>query len=191
MIRITGGKFKGRVIRLPKGLKVRPTSSMVREAIFDMIGPKIINATVLDLFSGSGLLGLEAKSRGSKQVFFVEQDKTTCKVLKDNVATLTQLHEDPILCSTAYKALRQLNHAGIRFDIALLDPPYAMDVAPVLNTFSTTGIVKASGWIILERGKHALDTIPGDFVKIKVKTYGYSKVYILQPNNRDAGEKKA
>jgi len=180
MIRITGGKFKGRVIKIPKRLKVRPTRAMVREAIFDMIGPKIVNATVLDLFSGSGLLGLEAKSRGAKQIFFVEQDKTTCKTLKDNIASLTGAHDDPILCNTVYKAIKRLNHTEIKFDIVLMDPPYEMDAVPILNILSTTGIVKTKGWIVVERGKHSLEVIPEGLEEIRKKTYGYSKVYILR-----------
>ena len=153
---------------------------MVREAIFDMLGPRIIEATVLDLFSGSGLLGLEAKSRGAKQVFFVERDKTTCKILKNNLASFTQLHETPILCNTANKAMKQLLEAGIRFDIVLVDPPYDLNINPVLNTLSSTGIVKPKGWVVVERSKLSLDIMPENFAEIKKKTYGYTRVTIFQ-----------
>ncbi|RTZ90518.1 MAG: 16S rRNA (guanine(966)-N(2))-methyltransferase RsmD [Deltaproteobacteria bacterium] len=183
MIRITGGEYKGRLIKIPKNQKVRPTRSMVRQAIFNMIGNRIFDAVVLDLFSGSGLLGLEAKSRGARQVFFVENDKMVCKVLKNNLAAVTQRFRDPILCTTAQKALRQFHQAGVSFDIVLMDPPYQMNVGPVLKSLSSTGIVKAGGWIVLERGKTTELTIPEGLVEIKEKTYGYSKIYIFSPFN--------
>ena len=184
MIRITGGDYKGRLIKIPKNQKVRPTRSMVRQAIFNMIGSRILDAVVLDLFSGSGLLGLEAKSRGAKQVFFVENDKLVCKVLKNNLEAIVLRYQDPILCTTAKKALRQFLQAGVRFDIVLMDPPYQMDIGPILNTLSTTGIVNAGGWIVLERGKMTDLTIPEGLAEIKEKTYGYSKIYIFSPLNR-------
>ncbi len=181
MIRITGGKFKGRTIKIPKNLKVRPTRSMVREAIFDMIGDRIRGAVVLDLFSGSGLLGLEAKSRGADKVFFVERDRAVCRTLKENLFSLTSLRRDPILCSTVQRALRQLAQAGVSFDIVLMDPPYQMSIDPVLKSLGATGIVTPGGWVILERGKaFPRDSVPDGLTLVKEKTYGSSKVYIFQ-----------
>jgi len=184
MIRITGGEYKGRLVKIPKGDKVRPTRAMVREAIFNMIGSRILGAVVLDLFSGSGLLGLEAKSRGAGQIFFVEYDKAVCRILRDNLVSLTQYRRDPILCTTAQRALKQFQQAGVRFDIVLMDPPYQMDVMPILKSLSVTGIVKKEGWIVLERGKTLdVNTIPEGLVEVKEKTYGSSKIHILQPLN--------
>jgi 16S rRNA (guanine(966)-N(2))-methyltransferase RsmD len=164
---------------------------MVREAIFNMIGPIILDAVVLDLFSGSGLLGLEAKSRGAREVFFVEHDKAVCRILRRNLSTLLSTHQSPILCTTAQRALRQFRQAGIRFDIVLLDPPYQMDVNPILKSLCATDIVKAEGWIVLERGKaQDMHIIPEGLIKIREKIYGSSRIYIFQPG-RSSTESEA
>ena len=181
MIRITGGKYKGRPLKLPRDPNVRPTRSMVREAIFDILGPDIVGATVLDLFSGSGLLGIEAISRGAGKVFFVERDKLTCKILRHNLRSLEEGKENLILCIPAHRALKRFKQADVFFDIILMDPPYSMNVTPALNKIASTDIVKPEGKIILERSKHALDTIPKVLSVIKRKTYGYTQLIILQP----------
>ncbi len=162
---------------------MRPTRSMVREAIFDILGPRIREARVLDLFSGSGLLGLEAISRGAQQVFFVEHDKQTCKILRSNIQTFVKAHACPIMCVQALHALKQLCRRLIRFDIVFMDPPYDMNVSPVLNRLASNAIVKPGGRIVLERSKHTMDTIPEFFTVIKEKTYGYTRIMFLQPVN--------
>ncbi len=181
MIRITGGDFKGRALKLPKGLKVRPTRSKVREAIFNILGPRVIGARVLDLFAGSGLLGLEALSRGAERVFFVEQDKTNCRMLKNNVATLTAGQIHPILCNPAHRALRQLSQSGIDFDIVLMDPPYALDVYTILKALLRGDLVRPQGRIIVERNRHAVDLWPEGLEEIKTRTYGSTRITILRP----------
>ncbi len=181
MIRITGGRFKGRSIKTPKGKKVRPTRSMIREAIFNMIGPRIVEATVLDLFSGSGLLGIEAKSRGAAKVFFVEQSRNVCKILRENIASLMEAPEDPVLCLPALKAIKLLHRTGVRFDLVLMDPPYALETGPILNALSATGMLKLEGWIVMERGKLSANAkLPSGLVEIKRKIYGTTTIYVLE-----------
>ncbi len=180
MVRITGGKFKGKPLKIPRDPDVRPTRSMVREAIFDILGPHVMAATVLDLFSGSGLLGIEAISRGAKSIYFVEQNRYTCKVLKHNLRSLGECPGSRVFCVPVTRALKRFQQSGSLFDIILMDPPYDMDVAPVLNKIATTGIVKPEGKIVLERSKHVLDIIPESLSIIKRKTYGYTQLIILR-----------
>ena len=190
MIRITGGTFKGRPLKLPRSLKVRPTRAKVREAIFDMLGPRVVGAQVLDLFAGSGLLGLEALSRGAERIFFVEQDRSTCKTLRDNLTSLTMGHKHPILCNPAHRAIHQLSQSGLNFDIVLMDPPYSLEVHPFLKTLVKAGIVRPEGWIILERSRHTLSHTQPGLEEVKTKTYGYTRVFILKPTPmREKGEK--
>jgi len=181
MIRITGGIFKGRPLKFPKSTKVRPTSSKVREAIFDMLGPRVVGAQVLDLYAGSGLLGLEALSRGAKRVFFVEQDRLVCKTLRDNLAALAAGQTHPILCNPAHRAIRQLSQSGLDFGIVLLDPPYDLEAHSILQTLARANIVRPGGWIILERSRHAPSHAQPGLVEVKTKTYGYTRVIILKP----------
>ncbi len=186
MIRITGGKFKGRTLKVPKGQKVRPTRAMVREAIFNILGPRVPGANILDLFAGSGLLGLEAKSRGARQVFFVEQDRAICKLLKDNIMNIVGGLEDTILCYPVHRALKQIEKDKIKFDIILMDPPYVMEVTPLLNTLVSADIVRLGGVIVLERGKASASGIPSPptgLAEIKRKTYGTTSILIFQTAN--------
>ncbi len=155
---------------------------MVREAIFDMIGPKVMGATVLDLFSGTGLLGLEAMSRGAEEVYFVEQDRQTCGLLKENLSIFCAKPYERLFCMSVERALKQLKSRKAHFDIVLMDPPYALDVAPLLNTLATLGIVNPNGWIVVERETGSLmGGLVESLLEIKRKRYGQTTVYVFQP----------
>jgi len=180
MIRITGGKWKGRTLKTPPGLKVRPTRSMVREAIFNMADTRIINARIPDLFAGSGLLGLEAISRGAREAVFVERDKGSCKVLKDNILKLEAVRQTTLFCQDISRAMMRLKQQKRIFDIALLDPPYELPASPVLNTLASAGIMAPEGWLIIERGKAPVAEIPGTLQQIRQKKYGDTMIYIFQ-----------
>src|SRR5829696_4569514 len=118
-MRIIAGTHRGRRIAAPKGLSTRPTGDRVREAAFNLIGP-VDGARVLDLFAGSGALGLEALSRGAAGVTFVESDRAACRVISANLAKL-RLTRARVLCADAVWTLRQ----DVRsYDLVLVDPPY-------------------------------------------------------------------
>jgi len=180
MIRITGGKWKGRALKTPPGLKVRPTRSMVREAIFNMAGARIVNARILDLFAGSGLLGLEALSRGAREAVFVERDKGSCKVLKNNILKFETVRQTTLLCQDISRAIMRLKQQKRIFDIALLDPPYALPASSVLNTLASAGIMALESWLIIERGKTPITEIPETLQRLRQKKYGDTMIYIFQ-----------
>ena len=118
-MRIIAGSRKGHRIAAPKGLATRPTSDRVRESAFNLIGP-LEDASVLDLFAGSGALGLEALSRGAARATFVESDRDACRTINANLDTL-RLSGARVLCQDA---LRFLAADRGRYDLILLDPPY-------------------------------------------------------------------
>src|SRR5687767_1912344 len=118
-MRVIAGTHRGSRIAAPKGLATRPTGDRVREAAFNLIGP-VEDATVLDLFAGSGAMGLEALSRGAASVTFVESDRGACRTIADNLAKLA-LTGARITCGDAVWALRQETRA---YDLVLVDPPY-------------------------------------------------------------------
>jgi 16S rRNA (guanine966-N2)-methyltransferase len=124
-MRIIAGEKRGHGIAAPKGKDTRPTSDRVRESTFSLIGP-VDDAVVLDLFAGSGALGLEALSRGARSCTFVESSRDACKVIQANVAKL-QLTGARVVCQSVTQALRAESR---RYDLILVDPPYAM-----LSTF--------------------------------------------------------
>jgi 16S rRNA (guanine966-N2)-methyltransferase len=121
-VRIIAGSCRGRTITAPPGLTTRPTGDGVREAAFNLIGP-IGGAAVLDLFAGSGALGLEALSRGAVRCVFVEQDAAACRAILANLEKL-RLTGAIVLCQDARRALTDEAVAGRRYDLVLVDPPY-------------------------------------------------------------------
>ncbi len=123
-MRIIAGSRKGARIFAPKGSDTRPTADRVREAAFNLLGPGAAeDATVLDLFAGSGAMGLEALSRGAAHATFVESDREACRTINRNLDKLG-LEGATVLCQDALTALRADARAGTRYDLVLLDPPY-------------------------------------------------------------------
>jgi 16S rRNA (guanine966-N2)-methyltransferase len=121
-VRIIAGSRKGHSIAAPKGTHTRPTSDRAREAAYNLIGP-VDDAAVLDLFAGSGAMGLEALSRGAARCVFVEVDHAACRVIRDNLAKL-RLTGAIVHCKDAFQVLREEKAAGRTYDLVLADPPY-------------------------------------------------------------------
>jgi 16S rRNA (guanine966-N2)-methyltransferase len=123
-MRIIAGSRKGARIFAPKGRDTRPTADRVREAAFNLIGPgRVEDSTVLDLFAGSGAMGLEALSRGAAKATFVESDRNACRTINRNLDKLL-LEGATVLCQDALTALRADVRSGTRYDLVLVDPPY-------------------------------------------------------------------
>ena len=121
-MRIIAGAKRGHRITAPKGAGTRPTGDRVREALFSILGP-VDDATVLDLFAGSGALGLEAMSRGARRCVFVDSDRAACRVITANLEHL-RLSAALVLQRDAVGVLRAEAAAGRRYDLVLMDPPY-------------------------------------------------------------------
>jgi 16S rRNA (guanine966-N2)-methyltransferase len=121
-MRIIAGSRKGHRIAAPKGVATRPTGDRVREAAYNLIGP-VDDATVLDLFAGSGAMGLEALSRGARRCVFVESDRAACRAIGANLEKL-RLTGALVLCQDVFATLRLERAAGRRYDLMLIDPPY-------------------------------------------------------------------
>lgn len=117
-MRITSGQFGGRSLKVPKD--IRPTQDKVRQAIFSSLGDFVVDARVLDLFAGSGAMGLEAVSRGAREVWWVEEHRAVCETLKENVRELGGEVKN-VRCESAFKFLQG---AGEPFGLVIADPPY-------------------------------------------------------------------
>jgi 16S rRNA (guanine(966)-N(2))-methyltransferase RsmD len=129
-MRVIAGKFRSRTLMAPRGLDTRPTSDRLRETLFNVLAPKIEGAVFLDLYAGSGAVGIEAISRGAEQVFFVEDSRTALAALHKNLSSL-RIDEKNAGVETAKSAVFLKNMASGRyknvssaFDIVFLDPPY-------------------------------------------------------------------
>jgi 16S rRNA (guanine966-N2)-methyltransferase len=124
-MRITGGTASGRILKVPKGLDVRPTPDLVKQAVFNSLGERVVNARVLELFAGTGALSLDCLSRGAARAVCVEKSSRTAQIIRENVA-LAQLPAGSleVRVHDVFTALHQLSAAGTRFDLVLADPPY-------------------------------------------------------------------
>lgn len=125
-MRVIGGKFKGHPLKAPKGSSTRPTQGMLREAVFNICQNEVEGARFLDLFAGSGAMGIEALSRGASEVTFVEQNKGAVLCIKENLAPLqTQAR---LLVTPFSRAVALLIEEKAQFDLIYVDPPYNMSV---------------------------------------------------------------
>lgn len=159
-MRITGGVFKGRRLFSPKGMKVRPTSDMVRQALFNILGHNYIqdwhSVKVLDLFAGTGALGLEALSRGASSVLFVESSPASIAALKRNVQSLGVSGRAEILkAGIDYPSNRLLKALETRaFDLIFSDPPYSTGLSiKSLALVAETGCLEEKGVVVIEERK--------------------------------------
>jgi 16S rRNA (guanine966-N2)-methyltransferase len=155
-MRIISGSRRGARIAAPKGVSTRPTGDRVREAAFNLIGP-VEGARVLDLFAGSGALGLEALSRGAASVTFVESDRGACRTISDNLEKL-QLTGARVTCSDALSALRQDTRT---YDLVLVDPPYEAwaELEPKLAEHLPR-VLAAEGLLVVETGSRTEPALP-------------------------------
>lgn len=154
LIRLSGGTKKKSTLKIPKG--IRPTRGIVRRSIFDRLGPFIEGKRVLELFAGTGAIGLEAISRGAEEVWFVEKSVIVSRVLEKNIKNLSFEDKAHILKKDVRKALDILKSMGEKFDVAFSDPPYAFH--KLEETLSEIGkVLNEEGIFILEVKK---DTKP-------------------------------
>lgn len=128
MQQILGGNFKGRRLQVPKGTTTRPTLAIMRKALFDILQEHIQEAAVLDLFAGSGAIGLEALSRGAKSATFVESDRGAIQCLKGNIALCKADALSTLLTYDVFLALKKLSNARQTFDLIYADPPYGPSI---------------------------------------------------------------
>jgi 16S rRNA (guanine(966)-N(2))-methyltransferase RsmD len=176
-VRVIGGEFKGRILCAPQGEKVRPTSDRVREAIFDILGPVWNFQRVLDLFAGTGSLGIEALSRGAQEAVFVEQGKNALTVLKGNLKALGLKSRTWILPLAVKRGIAVLGEKGERFNLIFIDPPYGKGlVGKAIGDIVQRGILAPTGIIVAEHSARDEITSPVGLVISQLRRYGDTAV---------------
>ena len=180
-MRITGGEFGGRNLKVPKSDAIRPTQDRVREALFNIIQFEVAGSEFLDLFAGSGAVGLEALSRGAARVMFVERDRRHLAVLKENVTNCrVQSTAADVVAADAYRWIS--SYAGPGFTIGFADPPYALGeekgYASVLATLAVRGVIRPGGLFIAEMtAVQKAEETPG-WELVRDRTYGKTRLCI-------------
>jgi 16S rRNA (guanine(966)-N(2))-methyltransferase RsmD len=172
-VRIIAGSRKGHRIDAPKGATTRPTSDFVREAAFNLIGP-VDGATVLDLYAGSGAMGLEALSRGAESCVFVESDREACRTINANLDKLRL--EARVLCQDAARVLA--SDRGT-YDLVLMDPPYGEPPHERLAP-SLVRILAADGLLVYESAAETEPEIEGLTVRTS-RRYGAKRLTLFEP----------
>jgi 16S rRNA (guanine(966)-N(2))-methyltransferase RsmD len=158
-MRVIAGKYRGRPLRSLRGMDIRPTSDRLRETLFNVLtagNPEALDGTVwLDLFAGTGAVGIEALSRGARQVYFVETSAPAAKLIEQNVQSLGIVQGYRILRDDLAGALWRLQREHVSADVAFLDPPYRMQNAyeETLTSLADSSLVWALSLVIAEHEK--------------------------------------
>lgn len=179
-MKIISGKYKGRVLEGFDIAGTRPTMDRVKESLFAMIQSYLEDATVLDLFAGSGNLGIEALSEGAQEIYLVDKNKKACQVIKRNINKIG-IEASDIFCGDYKSALKKYQEQSIKFDIIFLDPPYQTDlVKKSMEVIEKYELLSKNGIIVAE--SNTLDKIIcSDKLEIvKSKKYGDKVVAILK-----------
>lgn len=181
-MRVIAGKARRIQLSVPAGKNTRPTADRIKETLFNMIQNDIEDAAFLDIFSGSGGIGIEAASRGARKAVLIENDRTAITCIKENIKR-TKLGEEVILLSSeVMQALRHLVHSGEKFDIVFMDPPYNKDWELKVLNFLKNGDILADDALIIVEASMETDVEPIlalGYTLERVKEYKTSKHIFL------------
>ncbi len=197
-MRITGGELGGLTLRTPKGNRVRPTQDRVREAVFSMLGEKVSDARVLDLFAGTGALGIEAGSRGAASVTWVEEERRNLEVVRENAQKLHVCEcKTEFVCDEVGRWLKRVNseeknqQSAISnqqsFDLIFADPPYEWvarvgwdKVAGALR-----GLLAEGGIFVAEQGADQAAWVGAGWELTRDRVYGGTRICVYRKENED------
>lgn len=181
-MRIITGKARGLKLTAPKNMDVRPTSDRVKESLFNIIGTKIVGTRVLDLFAGTGNLGLEAWSRGAEKVVFIDESQASLQLVRSNITKAKAEKETKVLKGNAVKVIADLVAKGERFDFIFCDPPYNKGLpAQIIEQVAKYDIVAPGGYLVVEHSQHEiLPELPIKLEIIRSEKYGETLISFLR-----------
>lgn len=153
-MRVIAGEARGRRLKSPKGMQVRPTIDRVKEALFNIIGTGIYEARFLDLYGGTGSIGIEALSRGARQSVFVEREPRNVKLIRENLTLCKCIEHSQIYQCSVQEALNRLGASSEQFDYIWLDPPYGKQlIEPTIEGIVMHRLLVPGGIVIAEHGR--------------------------------------
>ncbi|KKI93757.1 DNA methyltransferase [Bacillus sp. SA1-12] len=185
-MRVVSGQYKGRPLKAVPGVTTRPTTDKVKEAIFNMVGPYFDGGMALDLFAGSGGLGIEAISRGIERCIFVDREHKAIQTIHKNLEACHAEEAAEVYRNDAERALKAIIKRELRFELIFLDPPYKQQkLKALISSIGENLLLQEKGFIITE---HAADVqLPegiAQFSLIKNETYGMTKISIYGSKSR-------
>ncbi|WP_026263994.1 16S rRNA (guanine(966)-N(2))-methyltransferase RsmD [Paenibacillus terrigena] len=181
-MRVISGSARGRSLKAVPGMGTRPTTDKVKEAIFSMIGPYFDGEYVLDLFAGTGGLGIEALSRGAERAIFVDMDPKSIEVIKQNLKTVKLESQAEVYRNDAMRAIKALEKRAKGFDLIFLDPPYKVtNVDEMMLDLAQRGLVQEDATVMVEHdASHTYPEQVGDFRQLRLANYGETTVTIYR-----------
>ncbi len=185
-MRIVSGELKGRKLFAVKGLGTRPTSDRVRESVFNILGPFVLGANVLDLFAGTGALAMEALSRGGDSAVLIDKSKSAIAVIRKNILALNLDAKAKVICWDIKKNLACIKGKQPRFNLVFMDPPYELGfISPCFYHLDKSASLENNALIVVEHGFREKHIEAGDaFVLSDQRNYGKTLVsffrYMIQ-----------
>ena len=180
-MRVISGSARGLKLKAPEGLSTRPTADRIKESLFNIISPYLYDCSFLDLFSGSGAIGIEALSRGAKDATFVDYDKISIDIINQNIYSAKMTQKATVYNLNVLDALDTLNINNKSFDIIFLDPPYDKGLLlPALKKIENTNLLKKDGFIICEQHINEPDFILNNLQTYRIKQYKITKMVFLE-----------
>lgn len=184
-MRVVSGSKKGHPLKAVPGMSTRPTTDKVKEAIFNMIGPYFDGGIGLDLFGGSGGLGIEALSRGLDKMIFVDKEQKAIQTIKNNLNSCDFSPKAEIYRNDAERAMKALIKRELQFDLIFLDPPYKKQkLETLIEMIDQNNMLKENGYIVCEHGTDViLQEVVGDYHRLKYEKYGVTAITIFAYKN--------
>lgn len=186
-MRIIAGTFRGRILAAPRDLSVRPTADRVKQSIFDILATRIDfeGIEILDLFSGSGSLGLEGLSRGAATATFVDSSRDSLSLLEKNIRLLGLEDRTTIHQADVFWFLKNLRRP---YDLVFVDPPFALErIGDLPVAISQSAVMKPGAYVIMEHGKNSPVSVPGEAFDLLRKTFGQTIVLIMKSVQHASG----
>ena len=186
-MRVISGKLKGKRLFSAKGLNLRPTSDRVKEAIFDILQDRIQGQQVLDLFAGTGALGIEALSRGARRVVFIEKSRPSLAALHRNIEDCKFKEQGEILSREVTVGIKILENRAESFAIIFLDPPYGKRLAQTtLEVLARSSIISPETLMVAEHSAtEEINSIPG-LQRMDRRKYGSTQVSFFRSDKKQA-----
>lgn len=189
-MRVIAGIARGRQLKAPPGMKTRPITDRIKESLFNIITPGIEGSMMLDLFAGSGSVGIEALSRGAERVTFVDNDREAVKTIKINLEKCRFSEYSEVLFRDVFRAIELLQRRGLFFDYIYIDPPFTREniFHPVLNALAEAGLLQEKGYIIIRAPrKMELPRMLEGLGRYRLNHYGESSLHFYRHNKEVQG----
>ena len=179
-MRVISGTARGKRLKAPRGMDTRPITDMIKEALFNVLGSSIAGASLLDLFAGSGSVGIEALSRGAEQVIFIDNSNQSVKIISDNLNNCGFSENYELYRSDVFRAIEILKRRGLKFDYIYADPPFTVEsiFIPLLELLDRTPLFAEEGSLIIRSSRKK--TLPVKLSRLeeyRLDNYGKSSLH--------------